>query len=107
MSRLLTESPTTTDDDDDAIPASSSENEKKGKTSEPKSDDIKDFTEADYDPVDQILAFQEERTKNVHFDQITMDELISAQLHDLFCAYVCRRLNEGGMYPSSSTKTDC
>ena len=52
-----------------------------------------DFTEADYDPVDQILELQEERTKHVHFDQITMHELISAQLHDAFCSDICRRLN--------------
>ena len=45
--------------------------------------------------MDQILVLQEERTKNLHFDQITMDELISAQLHDVFCADVRRRLNEG------------
>ena len=49
--------------------------------------------------MDQILALQEERTQHVHFDQITMDELISAQLHDVFCADVCRRLNEGNGVP--------
>ena len=78
MSRLFTGSPTTTDDDYDDIPAFPSENDKEEKTSDPKSDDNNDFTEADYDPVDQILALQEERSKNVNFDQITMDELISA-----------------------------
>ena len=74
MSRLLTGSPTTTNDDYDDIPAFSSENEKNGNTSDPKSDDNVDFAEADYDPVDQIIALQEERTKLLHFDQITMDE---------------------------------
>ena len=70
MSRLLIGSPTTTDDDYDDIPAFSSKNEKKGKNSDPESNDNNYFTEADYDPVYQILSLQEERTKNVHFDQI-------------------------------------
>ena len=76
ISRPLTGSPTTTDYDYDDIPAFSSENGKEEKTSDRKSDDNNDFTEADYDPVDQIVALQEERTQHVYFDQITMDELI-------------------------------
>ena len=45
--------------------------------------------------MDQILALQEEQTKHVHFDQITMDELISEKIHDAFCIDVHLRLNEG------------
>ena len=56
--------------------------------------------------MDQILALQEQRTKHVHFDQITMDELISAQLHDAFCSDVCRRLNEGEGLPFELNKKE-
>ena len=49
--------------------------------------------------MDQILVLEEEQTKHVNFDQITMDELISVQLHDAFCSDVCRRLNEGEGLP--------
>ena len=108
MSRLLIGSPNTTDDGYDDIPVFSLENEITRKPSDPtESDENNDFTEVDYDPLDQILAIQEERTNHVHFDQITIEELISAQLHDAFCSDGYRRINEGRVYPSISTKTDC
>ena len=107
ISRLLTRSPKKTHDDYNDIPAFSLENETARKPSDPtESDENNDFTEVDNGPVDQILALQEARTKHVHFDQITMDELISAQLHDAFCSDVFRRLNEGEGLPFVLEKTD-
>ena len=59
MSQLLTGSPTTNDDDYDDIPAFYLENEMTRKTSDlTASDGNNDFTEAEYDPVDQILVLQ-------------------------------------------------
>ena len=54
--------------------------------------------------MDQILALQEARIKHVHFDQITMEELISAQLHDAFCSDVCLHLNEADGLPLALEK---
>ena len=49
--------------------------------------------------MDKILELQEARTKHVHFDKIAMEELISAQFHDVFCSEVYRRFNEGEDFP--------
>ena len=38
---------------------------------------------------------QDNPSKDVHFDQITLEEFVNAQLEDRFCADIHRRLNEG------------
>lgn len=55
--------------------------------------DHPDFIEVEYDHVDHLLAMQEGTYRELHFNQITLHELASAQLNDKFCSKIYRRLN--------------
>ena len=93
LSRLLTASPTV-DNDEDEIPSF---------LLEETNDDLYletldlhatvDFIEQDFDEEDHLLAI--EKTKEPQFQKITMEELLSSQHNDAFCAEISRRLNGG------------
>ena len=53
------------------------------------------FEEAEYDQVDNLLATREHAPRELNFNQITLDEFVTAQLNDKFCSDIHRRLNEG------------
>lgn len=44
------------------------------------------FLEEYWDQVDCLLAAEEEKVRDLHFSQISLEELFSAQLHDAFCS---------------------
>lgn len=45
-----------------------------------------DFIRAEYNPVDQVLPMQEVTSRNLHVNQVPLDELAFAQLRDMFCS---------------------
>ena len=105
LSRLLTGSPTVEDDDEEEIPAFNPKGEYNRKSEQDHDDEIS-FIENDYNDFDELLPLQKPSAPQTQYDQITLDELINAQLHDKFCSDICRSLNEGGALPSKSIQTD-
>ena len=98
LSRLLTGTPMDVNgDNDDDIPALLLDIEDNVNYSniEKTSTLTEEFMEIDYAPVDETLATLEEPSVDVMITPITMEELLSAQLHGRFCSDTLIRLNQG------------
>ena len=91
---MLTGSPTVKDEDDEYIPTFNPKDQYNHKSERHRDEEIA-FIESDYNDVDKLLSLQKKSSRQPHYFQITMNELINAQLHDKFCSDICRSLNEG------------
>lgn len=53
-----------------------------------------DFLRENYDQIEHLLAAQQEKTRELHLSQTTLEELISTELHDDLCLEIHRRIDE-------------
>lgn len=105
LSRLITGARTEPNYPDD-IPAFSMESE-----ADPQLDDTYPYPddasiEDDYYQINRILEAEKKQPRDLHLSQITLQELIFAQLHDAFCSEIHQKIDEGRVLRSALTKTD-
>ena len=96
LSRLNTSAETILSDDNDDIPVFLLDlvNIELEENRDP---DSVDFLDVQYAEQDELYAAMDDAASpEVHFEPITREELLQAQLRDEFCASIRRKLNEGG-----------
>lgn len=78
---------------------------------EPQLDDtypypVDKFIVDNYDKLDRLLAAEQEQPRDLHFSQITLIELISAQMEDAFCSEIHIKIDGLGAGESPLFRTD-
>lgn len=65
-----------------------------------------DLIQDEYDQLDRLLVAEEENPRDLHFSKLTVEELISAQLHDAVYSEIHRKMDRCIVLRSEPTTTD-